>query len=46
MDVGFKLEHVLRHFDHTEPDIEHWQKIGDSRSTEIEGILCECREFQ
>jgi hypothetical protein len=45
MDVGFKLEHVLRHLDHTEPDMEHWQKMGDSRSTEIEGILVNAGSF-
>ena len=28
MDVGFKVEHVLRHLDHTEPGIVHWQKMA------------------
>jgi hypothetical protein len=46
MDVGFKLEHVLRHLDHTEPDIENWQKMGDSRSSEIEGILVNAGSFE
>jgi len=45
MDLGFKLEHVLRHLEHTEPDIEQWQKMGDSRSTEIEGILVNAGSF-
>ena len=27
MDVGFKLEHVLRHLKHTEPDIEQWLTV-------------------
>jgi hypothetical protein len=45
MDVGFKLEHALRHLKHTEPDIEHWQKMGDSRSTEVEGILVNAGSF-
>ena len=45
MDAGFKLEHVLRHLEHTEPDIEHWQTMGDSRSTEVEGILVNAGSF-
>jgi len=45
MDVGFKLEHVLRHLKHTEPDIEHWQQMVDSRSIEIEGILVNAGSF-
>jgi hypothetical protein len=45
MDVGFKLEHVLRHLKRTEPDIEHWQQMVDSRSIEIEGILVNAGSF-
>jgi len=45
MDVGFKLEHVLRHLKHTEPDIEHWQQMVDSRSIEIEGLLVNAGSF-
>ena len=45
MDVGFKLEHVLRHLEHTEPNIKHWQEMGGSRSTELEGILVNAGSF-
>jgi len=45
MDAGFKLEHVLRHLVHTEPNIEHWQVMEDSRSMEVEGILVNAGSF-
>jgi len=46
MDAGFKLEHVLRHLMHTEPDIEHWEKMADSRSTVVEGLLINAGGFE
>ena len=46
MDVGFKLEHVLRHLKHTEADITHWQEMDDSRSTVVEGILVNAGSFE
>jgi len=40
MDMGTKLEHVLRHLKNAEPAIEHWQEFGDvGRSTEVDGVL-------
>jgi hypothetical protein len=40
MDMGAKLEHVLRHLKNAEPVIEQWQKCGDvGRSTEVSGVL-------
>ena len=29
MDMGMKLELVLRHLKNAEPTIEHWQTLGD-----------------
>ena len=46
MDAGFKLEHVLRHLMHTEPDIEHWEKMSDSRSTVVDGLLINAGSFE
>jgi hypothetical protein len=45
MDAGFKLEHVLRHLIHTEPHIEHWEEMIDSRSTVVEGVLVNAGSF-
>jgi hypothetical protein len=40
MDMGTKLEHVLRHLKNAEPAIEHWQEFGDvGRSAEASGVL-------
>jgi hypothetical protein len=40
MDMGMKLEHVLRHLKNSEPAIEHWQEFGPvGRSAEIHGVL-------
>lgn len=40
MDMGTKLEHVLRHLKNAEPAIEHWMEFGDvGRSTEVYGVL-------
>src|ERR1017187_10355806 len=40
MDMGMKLEHVLRHLKNAEPAIEHWQELGEvGRSAEIGGVL-------
>lgn len=40
MDMGTKLEHVLRHLKNAEPAIEHWQTFGEvGRSVEIDGVL-------
>jgi hypothetical protein len=40
MDMGTKLEHVLRHLKNAEPALEHWMEFGDvGRSTEVYGVL-------
>ncbi len=40
MDMGMKLEHVLRHLKNAEPAIEHWMEFGNlGRSTEVCGVL-------
>lgn len=40
MDMGMKLEHVLRHLKNAEPAIEHWMEFGDiGRCTEASGVL-------
>jgi hypothetical protein len=40
MDIGTKLEHMLRHLKNAEPTLEHWIEFGDvGRSSEVHGIL-------
>jgi hypothetical protein len=40
MDMGTKLEHVLRHLKNAEPEIQQWQTFGNvGRSTEVDGVL-------
>jgi hypothetical protein len=40
MDMGLKLEHLLRQLKNAEPAIEHWQEFGEvGRSAEIDGVL-------
>jgi hypothetical protein len=40
MDIGMKLEYVLRHLKNAEPKISHWLEFGDvGRSTEVSGVL-------
>ncbi len=46
MDMGLKLEHVLRYLKNTEPDIQNWEKLGDTgRSTTVEGVLLNAGSF-